>query len=139
MNAVPATVDEYIESFPASIQAVLRAVRATVRQAAPQAEERISYRMPALFQNGAVVYFGAFKSHLGLFPPVEDPALLSQVAQYAGPKGNLQFPYSQPMPHQLIAAVVQARVRSNAARATAKRGRSKVASAKRPARGTSGA
>ena len=134
MNAVPATVDEYIDSFPASIQAVLRAVRATVRQAAPQAEERISYRMPALFQKGAVVYFGAFKSHLGLFPPVEDPALLAQVAQYAGPKGNLQFPYSQPMPLALIAAVVQARVRANAAKAAAKPGRSKGASAKRPAR-----
>jgi hypothetical protein len=67
--------------------------------------------MPALFQEGAVVYYGAFKKHLGLFPPVEDAALLAQVAAYAGPKGNLQFPYAQPMPHALIAAVVQARVR----------------------------
>jgi len=139
MNAVPATVDEYIESFPPNIQAVLRAVRATVREAAPQAEERISYRMPALFQSGAVVYYGAFKSHLGLFPPVEDPALLAKVAEYAGPKGNLQFPYSRPMPHQLIAAVVQARVRSNAAKAAAKPGRSKGASGKGPARRVSAA
>jgi uncharacterized protein YdhG (YjbR/CyaY superfamily) len=139
MNAVPATVDEYIESFPPNIQAVLLAVRATVREAAPHAEERISYRMPSLFQNGAVVYYGAFKSHLGLFPPVEDPALLAKVAQYAGPKGNLQFPYSQPMPHKLIAAVVQARVRFNAAKAAAKPSRANAASAKRPARGTSAA
>ena len=139
MNAVPATVDEYIESFPPNIQAVLRAVRATVRGAAPQAEERISYRMPALFQSGAVVYFGAFKRHLGLFPPVEDPALLAKVAQYAGPKGNLQFPYSQPVPHQLIAAVVQARLRSNVAKAAAKASQSKGSSAKRPARGNSAA
>jgi NAD(P)-dependent dehydrogenase (short-subunit alcohol dehydrogenase family) len=65
MNALPATVDQYIASFPADVQAVLRAVRATIRQAAPQAEERISYRMPAMFQNGVVVYFGAFKRHLG--------------------------------------------------------------------------
>ena len=139
MNAVPATVDEYIESFPSNIQAVLRAVRATVRGAAPQAEECISYRMPALFQSGAVVYFGAFKRHLGLFPPVEDPALLAKVAQYAGPKGNLQFPYSQPVPHELIAAVVQARLRSNVAKAAAKPSQSKGASAKRPARGNSAA
>ena len=116
MNTAATTVDEYIDSFPASIQALLRTVRATVRQAAPQAEERISYRMPALFQNGAVVYYGAFKNHLGLFPPVEDPALLAKVTRYAGPKGNLQFPYGQPLPLQLIAAVVQARVRSNAAK-----------------------
>ena len=116
MTAVPATVDEYIEGFPPGIQAVLREVRATVRQAAPLAEERISYRMPALFQEGAVVYYGAFKNHLGLFPPVEDAALLAQVAAYAGPKGNLQFPYAQPMPLALIAAVVQARVRANEAK-----------------------
>ena len=139
MDAVPATVDEYIESFPPNIQAVLRAVRATVQQAAPQAEERISYRMPALFHNGAVVYFGAFKNHLGLFPPVEDPALLAQVAQYAGPRGNLQFPYSQPLPVELIAAVVQARVRSNAAKAAAKRSRPRSALAKRSARSSSAA
>lgn len=139
MNAVPATVDEYIESFPPNIQAVLRTIRTTVQESAPQAEERISYRMPALFQNGAVVYFGAFKSHLGLFPPVEDPALLAQVAQYAGPKGNLQFPYSQPMPLELIAAIVRARVKSNAAKAAAKPGRLKGASAKRPARRSSAA
>ncbi len=139
MNTVPATVDEYIESFPPNVQAVLHAIRATVREAAPQAEERISYRMPALFQSGAVVYFGAFKRHLGLFPPVEDPALLAKVAQYAGPKGNLQFPYSQPFPHQLIAAVVQARVRSNVARAAAKPSRSRGASVKRPTLGNSAA
>ncbi|MBK6718092.1 MAG: DUF4287 domain-containing protein [Burkholderiales bacterium] len=120
MTAVPATVDEYIEGFPPGIQAVLREVRATVRLAAPLAEERISYRMPALFQQGAVVYYGAFKKHLGLFPPVEDAVLLAQVAAYAGPKSNLQFPYAQPMPHALIAAVVQARVRSNVAKAAAR-------------------
>lgn len=133
MKTVPATVEEYIAGFSPGIQTVLRAVRATVRQAAPQAEERISYRMPALFQNGAVVYFGAFKRHLGLFPPVEDPALRAQVAEYAGPKGNLQFPYGEPLPHQLIAAVVQARVRSNMAKASAKPGRSKGATSSRPA------
>ena len=101
---------------------------------APLAEERISYGMPALFQNGAVVYFGAFKNHLGLFPPVEDPALLAQVAPYAGPKGNLQFPYSQPMPLSLITAIVQARVRANADKSAAKLGRSVAAPAKRAAR-----
>lgn len=121
----PATVDEYIESFPPRIRAVLRSVRATVRKAAPQAEERISYRMPALFQNGAVVYYGAFKKHLGLFPPVEAPSLLRRVARYAGPKGNLQFPYDQPLPLGLIAAVVKARLESNA-RAAAKKARSRA-------------
>ena len=123
MNAIPATVDEYIEGLPPTTRALLRAVRAAARRAAPQAEERISYRMPALFQNGVLVYFGAFRNHIGLFPPVEDPALRVRAAQYAGPKGNLQFRYDQPLPLALIAAIVRARVRSNAGRAAAKPGR----------------
>ncbi len=137
MNAAPATFDEYIGRFPPNIQTILRTVRTTVQQAAPQAEERISYGMPALFQNGAVVYFGAFKNHIGLFPPVDDPALVAQVAQYAGPKGNLQFPYSQPMPLSLITAIVQARVRTNVSKPAATSHRAKRAPAKRSARRSS--
>ncbi|MEK8029714.1 DUF1801 domain-containing protein [Ideonella sp. DXS29W] len=120
MAGVPATVDEYIAAFAPDVQAVLRAVRTAARQAAPGAEERISYRMPALYQQGVLVYFGAFKHHLGLFPPVDEPGLLARVAPYAGPKGNLQFPYSQPLPLDLITDIVQARARANAAKAHAK-------------------
>lgn len=116
MHEVPSTVDEYIDNQPPAIQAVLRAVRDTVHRAAPEAQERISYRMPAVFQGGAVVYFGAFKKHLGLFPPVEDPELRARVAPYAGPKGNLQFRYGEPLPLELIAEVVRARLRANLAR-----------------------
>ena len=110
---VPATVDEYIRGYPPGVRRILQAVRATVRAAAPDSEERISYRMPAVFQNGVVVYFGAFKNHIGLFPPVEVPALRARLAQYAGPKGNLRFPYSEPIPLSLISAVVKARLRAN--------------------------
>ncbi|MEO3692760.1 iron chaperone [Roseateles paludis] len=113
-----AAVDAYIASFAPEVQAVLSAVRQAVRAAAPQAEERISYRMPALFQRGAVVYYGAFKQHLGLYPPVvaTDAALLARAAPYAGPKGNLQFPYADPLPLDLIANVVRARLKANLAR-----------------------
>lgn len=123
MNAATFTIDEYIAGFPADIRGVLEAVRATIRRAAPQAEERISYRMPAVFQHGAVVYFGAFKHHLGMFPPVEDPQLRARVAPYAGPKGNLQFRYDQPIPHELIAAVVAARLQANLDKAASARRR----------------
>jgi uncharacterized protein YdhG (YjbR/CyaY superfamily) len=68
MSKDSAAIDEYVASFPADVQVVLRSVRATIRRVAPEAEERISYRMPAIFQEGVVVYFGAFKNHLGLFP-----------------------------------------------------------------------
>ena len=114
-------VDDYIAQFPPEIRKILADVRATVRAAAPDAEERISYRMPALFADGAVVYFAAFKHHIGLFPPVEDPAVRAKVARYAGPKGNLQFPYTAPMPLDLIADVVRARLAANRMKAAAKK------------------
>lgn len=131
MNKLPTTVDEYIATFSPEIQEVLRSVRATVRKAAPDAEERISYRMPALFQNGVLIYFGAFKNHLGLFPPIQEPALRAKAAQFAGPKGNLQFPYAQPMPRSLIAAIVKARLKANLAKHAAKGSSAKTSSSKR--------
>jgi uncharacterized protein YdhG (YjbR/CyaY superfamily) len=131
MSKGSAAIDEYIASFPADVQVVLRSVRATIRQAAPEAEERISYRVPAVFQSGVVVYFGAFKNHLGLFPPVDDPEIRARVAAYAGPKGNLRFPLDRPLPHELIAAVVGARLESNLAKAPSKRSAGGSSPAKR--------
>lgn len=122
MPAAPATIDEYMAAALAEVQPVLQAIRATIRQAAPLAQERISYRMPAFFQGKkALVYFGAFKQHIGLYPPVRQPSLLAQVARYAGPKGNLQFPLSEPMPHALISQIVRARLEEVAAAAPAPR------------------
>lgn len=112
----PATIDDYIAAAPPEVQPVLQAVRATIRQAAPLADERISYGMPAFFLGKkALVYVGAFKRHIGLYPPVRHPALLAQVARYAGPKGNLQLPLSAPMPHALIGQIVSARLQEVAA------------------------
>lgn len=121
------SIDDYIAAAPDEVRPLLEAVRATVRKAAPTAEERISYRMPAFFQDGALVYFAAFRKHIGLFPPVHDEALKPLLARYAGPKGNLQFPLSEPLPHALIAKVVKARIRENRAR-KAKAGKAKAAS-----------
>ena len=93
------TVDEYIAASPPAVQALLREVRRVVRAAAPEAEECLSYRIPAFKQAGVVVYFAAFKGHIGLYPPIRgDAALTAAVAPYAGPKGNLQFPYGKPLP-----------------------------------------
>lgn len=119
--AVPATIDEYIAAFPPRVRAILRAVRRTIRAAAPGATERISYRMPAYEQGGIIVYFAAFQHHLGLFPPVRgDAALMKAVAKYAGPKGNLQFPLDEPVPHALLTRIVKARVKQLAAKAKSK-------------------
>ncbi|HTG14755.1 MAG TPA: DUF1801 domain-containing protein [Blastocatellia bacterium] len=109
--SAPQTIDEYIASSPAEIQPVLEAIRATVRRAAPAAEERISYRIPAFFLGGVLVYFAAFKKHIGFYPPVRDESLKQLLRKYLGPKGNLQFPLSEPIPHALIAKIVKARIK----------------------------
>lgn len=123
-SAIPATVDDYIAAFPKDVQSILRKVRATVRAAAPSAREVISYRMPALKQNGTLIYFAAFKRHIGFYPPVKGDAKLEQaVARYAGPKGNLRFPLDEPIPYGLIARVTRLHARQDAAAAKLKRRR----------------
>ncbi len=107
----PGTVDAYIAGFAVDVQAILKSVRQTIREAAPQAEETISYRMPAYKLNGMLVYFAAFKKHIGLFPPVRgDADLMREVQPYAGEKGNLRFPLDQPIPYELIRRIVKVRV-----------------------------
>ncbi len=108
---IPRTVDDYVATFAPDIQAVLQKIRQTVKAAAPHAEEIISYRMPAFKLNGILIYFAAFKKHIGLFPPVRgDASLMQAVRPYAGPKGNLQFPFEKRIPYALIRRIVKARV-----------------------------
>ena len=124
-----ADVDRYIAAAPAAVRPVLREIRRVIRAAAPDARERISYRMPAFEQDGILVYFAAFKSHIGLFPPVRgDANLVRALAPYAGPKGNLKFPLDRPPPYALIERIVRLRVKQNAARARAKSSRRRAKS-----------
>jgi uncharacterized protein YdhG (YjbR/CyaY superfamily) len=112
----PANIDEYIAASRAAVRPALREIRRVVRAAAPDAEELISYRMPAFRQRGILVYFAAFREHIGLFPPVRGNAALEKAAaRYAGPKGNLQFPLDRPIPYALIRRIVRFRVRQRAA------------------------
>ena len=93
-----------------------------VREAAPGSEEVISYRMPAFRQDGILIYFAAFKGHIGVFPPVSgDPKLELALAPYAGPKGNLKFPLERPMPYALIRRIVKLRLKQHQAKARLKR------------------
>jgi uncharacterized protein YdhG (YjbR/CyaY superfamily) len=120
-QAKPTTIDEYIATFPPDVQAILRKIRATIAKAIPKAQEKISYRIPAFALDGDVIYFAAFKKHIGVFPPVRDAKLRKEVARYAGPKGNLQFPLAERIPYRLIGRLAKARAKENAARAAAKR------------------
>ncbi len=111
-RATPKTIDEYISGFPPDVQTVLRKVRKVVRSAAPDAQEAISYQMPAFKLDGVLVYFAAFKKHIGFYPPVRgDAGLKKAVSGYAGPKGNLRFPLDQPIPYDLIKRVTKLRLK----------------------------
>lgn len=115
-------IDDYISTFPDDVQAILEKVRATISRAAPDATETISYMMPAFRQHGILVYFAAWKSHIGMYPPISgDKTLEEALARYAGPKGNLQFPLDEPTPFDLIERIVKLRVKQDAAKAAAKR------------------
>jgi uncharacterized protein YdhG (YjbR/CyaY superfamily) len=97
-------------------------VRRTIRSAAPQAEEVISYRIPAYRMKGILVYFAGFKAHIGLFPPVRGNAALERaIARYAGPKGNLRFSYDEPLPLALISRIVRHRLKQDQSRARKKK------------------
>jgi len=112
-----ASIDEYIALFSPEVRAILERIRETIRGAAPEAEETISYMMPAFQQGGILVYFAAFKKHIGLFPPVSGDAEIERaIAPYAGPKGNLQFPLDRPIPYELIERIVKLRVRQSLAK-----------------------
>jgi len=111
-------IDAYIAGFPPEVQTILQEIRRVVRRAAPEAEEIVSYRIPAFRQSGVLVYFAAFRHHIGFYPPVRgDAKLEAAVAPYAGEKGNLRFPLSRPIPFDLIARIVRHRVKQNAAKA----------------------
>ncbi len=116
-TGVPTTINEYIAAFPLPIRTILKKIRATIADAAPDAQEVISYRMPAFKQHGVLLYFAAFKAHIGVFPPVSgEPSLEKALASYRGPKGNLRFPLDRPMPYGLIRRIAKLRVKQNAAR-----------------------
>ena len=111
------TIDDYIAGYPPEVRSILEEIRRTIRKAAPEAEEKINYQMPAFTFHGDLVYFGAFKKHIGFYPPVRGDARLQKVlASYAGPKGNLQFPLDQPIPYKLIAKIVKLRLKQNEAK-----------------------
>ena len=117
-------IDDYIAGCPRTVQPILRKIRAIVREEAPEASEKISYRMPAFFLDGALIYYAPFTHHVGIYPPVKgDEKLNKMLARHRGEKGNLKFALDEPMPYELIRQVVQCRLREQKARSTSKRRR----------------
>ncbi len=109
------TVDEYIESFPMEIRMILEKMRRTIREAAPQAEETISYHMPAYKLNGKnLVFFAAFKNHIGFYPiPSGIEAFKKELSSYEQGKGSVQFPFDEPIPYDLVKKIVIFRLKES--------------------------
>ena len=107
-------IDEYIAGFPEDIQAILQNLRRVIREAAPEAQETISYSMPAFKQNGILVYFAAFKDHIGFFPTSSGiSAFTKELAPYDTSKGTVRFPLDKPLPVNLIKKIVKFRAQEN--------------------------
>ena len=112
--AVPKNIDEYISMFPIEIQKKLEQVRATITKTAPGAEEAIKYAMPTFTFHGNLVYFAAYKHHIGFYPvPAGNETFEKEISVYRKSKGTLQFPLDKPMPLGLIAKIVKLRIIEN--------------------------
>jgi uncharacterized protein YdhG (YjbR/CyaY superfamily) len=124
MNPItPKTADEYIAGFPNDIQLILNQIRAIILQNAPEAEESISYGMPAYKLKGKVlVYFAGFKNHIGFYAtPSGHTEFARELSRYKQGKGSVQFPLNQPIPYELIAQIVEFRVFENLEKAKTKK------------------
>lgn len=120
-RAAPTTIDEYIAGYPPDVQAILQQIRQTIREAAPDAEEAISYQLPTFRLHGNLVHFGAFKSHIGFYPtPTGIEKFQKELSVYQGAKGSVRFPLDQPIPYALIKRIVKFRVQENRAQAAAR-------------------
>ena len=117
------TIDEYIAGFPPDVQAILQQIRTTIREAAPDAQEKISYQMPTFALKGNLVHFAAYENHIGFYPaPTGIEAFSEELAVYQTGKGTLRFPLDEPMPFDLIRRIVAFRVQENLGKAAKKKG-----------------
>jgi len=126
-KTTPKNIDEYIAGFPKEVQEILEKIRLTIRNAAPEAEERISYQIPTFTFKGNLVHFAAFKKHIGLYPtPSGIEKFKNELSAYEGAKGSVQFPLDKPIPYELISEIVKFRVKENLGRAEAKGRKNKI-------------
>jgi len=117
----PKDFNDYSDRFPKDVQQRLQKLRLTVKKAAPQAKEKISYGIPAFTLNGMLVWFAAFKNHIGFYPRTSAiAAFKKELSAYKGAKGSVQFPFDKPLPLTLIGRMVKFRVKENLSKAKQK-------------------
>jgi uncharacterized protein YdhG (YjbR/CyaY superfamily) len=110
----PKDIDDYISRYPAEVQKLLQKMRLTIYKAAPKATETISYGLPAFRLNGMLVWFAAFKNHIGFYPGAGAiKEFQKELIAYKQAKGSVQFPFDQPLPFALVSRIVKFRVKQN--------------------------
>jgi uncharacterized protein YdhG (YjbR/CyaY superfamily) len=123
---VATNIDEYITDQPMEHREKLERLRATIQKAAPKSQEVISYMMPAFKQNGVLVYFALFKSHIGFFPTASGVAAFQkELKEYKTSKGTIQFPLDKPLPMSLVTKITKYRAKEDEANAIAKKKKNK--------------
>jgi uncharacterized protein YdhG (YjbR/CyaY superfamily) len=111
----PNDIEGYFACFPKEVRNILVEIRATINKAAPNAEETISYGMPAYKLFGKpLVYFAAFKNHIGFYAtPTGHSEFSKELSKYKQGKGSVQFPLDDPMPLNLITKIVKFKIKEN--------------------------
>ncbi len=117
-----ANIDDYIAQFPVETQAILEQLRKTIRTVVPEAQEVISYFMPAFKLKSVLVYFAATQKHIGFYPTASGVAAFQdELAPYDYSKGTIRFPTDKPLPLDLIRNIVRFRVEEDRAKAPVKK------------------
>jgi len=108
------TVEEYLSAFPLQTKNILNELRNAIKKAAPKAEELISYNMPAFKFHGMLVYYAAYKDHIGFYPAASGiENFKKEIAAFKNSKGAIQFPIDEPLPLQLVTKIVKFRIKDN--------------------------
>ncbi len=115
------TVEEYINNQTYEIRALLQQIRQIIRQVIPNANEIISYGMPAYKIHGVLVYFAANKNHIGFYP-TGSPIIVfkDELSAYKTSKGAIQFPLKDGIPAELVQKIVAYRVNEDEIKALLK-------------------
>jgi uncharacterized protein YdhG (YjbR/CyaY superfamily) len=126
MNISYQSVDEYIAQQPPELRETLEIIRKTVRETVPEAQEVISYQMPAFKHHGMLCYFAVFKDHFSLFvaPKIKD-AFSDKLTSYKQTKSAIHFPLKSQIPVGLIREIITFTAITNLEKADSKKGKSK--------------
>jgi uncharacterized protein YdhG (YjbR/CyaY superfamily) len=114
MKLDSSAVDDYLAMYSQEKQQVLQQLRNVIRSTAPDAEEGIFWNMPGYRLNGPLVYFAAYKNHVGFYPGPDAVAAFSEkLKDYKTSKAAIQFSYDEPLPKDTIKEITLWRLQAN--------------------------